>query len=320
MSLFGDLFGGKAAKEAAEKTRAHYAQVQASANQLLDDSQGRSMNYLGGGMNAARDALKGGYNTATGAINESAGSAQDYLRDGGAQGMQALTSSADKAAGAWDSVAGLGQKYGAGTNLYMDALGINGAEGNARAQAAFNAGPGTQFAIDQGLEAINRRRNAGGMLDSGNADRDATQFAMGLANQSYGDWRNSLAGFISPEMSTTTNAAQGKSSVWSQQGTNQANLLSQLAERQANVATNRGQALANLASGQGTTIGNLEYGYGKDRVGLETGTTTQKVNMAKDFAGPYTNTYNQEAQARMQGGANLIGLGLNLGKMAMGAA
>ena len=60
----------------------------------------------------------------------------------------------------------LAQKYGAATNLGMDALGVNGADGNTRATGAFQAGPGYQFALNTGLDAIDRRAASRGMLGS----------------------------------------------------------------------------------------------------------------------------------------------------------
>lgn len=57
-------------------------------------------------------------------------------------------------------------------------------------QSALEGTAGYQFAMDQGLQAINRRRAAGGMLNSGNADADAIKFASGLASQTLTQERN----------------------------------------------------------------------------------------------------------------------------------
>jgi len=84
------------------------------------------------------------------------------------------------------------EQYGRGSVLYGDASGINGAEGAQRATQAFQAGPGYQWAMDQGMQALNRRRAAGGMLNSGNADTDAIQFGQGLANQRWDQWLANL--------------------------------------------------------------------------------------------------------------------------------
>lgn len=85
-------------------------------------------------------------------------------------------------------------KLASGTaNLYGDALGVNGADGNARATGAFQAGPGYQFGLDQGLQALDRRRASAGSYASGGADADTMAFATGTANQEFNGWLDRLA-------------------------------------------------------------------------------------------------------------------------------
>jgi hypothetical protein len=84
-------------------------------------------------------------------------------------------------------------RFGSGSAMFSDALGLGGQAGTQRAQSAFEAGPGFDFQMDQGMQAINRRRAAGGMLNSGNADTDAMQFGQGLARQSWNDWLQNLS-------------------------------------------------------------------------------------------------------------------------------
>jgi hypothetical protein len=81
---------------------------------------------------------------------------------------------------------------GAGT-MYGNALGLNGAEGNAAATEAYQQSPGFQHALDTGLQALDRRRSAAGSFQSGGADIDAMTYATGLADQSYGSWLDRLA-------------------------------------------------------------------------------------------------------------------------------
>lgn len=89
----------------------------------------------------------------------------------------------------------LADRYNAGSSLYADAIGLGGAAGTQRAQDAFSAGPGYQFSFDQGLQALNRRRAAGGMLNSGNADTDAINYGSGVANQAYDSWLGRLQNY-----------------------------------------------------------------------------------------------------------------------------
>lgn len=78
--------------------------------------------------------------------------------------------------------------------MYSDALGLNGAGGNARAVGAFQVGPGYQFAMNQGLDSLDRRAASRGMLASGNNSIDTINYSQGLANQEYGGWLDRLNG------------------------------------------------------------------------------------------------------------------------------
>lgn len=154
------------------------------------------------------------------------------------QGLDAL----DKAYGASSGYlndagnlwSGLTDKFGKATTLGLDALGVNGADGNARATAAFQSGPGYQFTLDSGLDAINRRRAGAGMLDSGNADIDAIKFGTGLADQTYGSWLDRLGGYTAPELQATSG---------------QASSLGALSDLSQTDATNRIGLYGNVASG-----------------------------------------------------------------------
>lgn len=117
--------------------------------------------------------------------------------------------SLDAAAAAYDPVKALGTKYGAATTLGLDALGVNGADGNARAVDAFHAGPGYNYAVDQSLDAINRKAAATGVLAGGNTLAALSDRAGSMADQEYGNWVNSLNGYVSPELAATSGAASG---------------------------------------------------------------------------------------------------------------
>lgn len=129
----------------------------------------------------AADALKAGYNTARddayGQIDKGvAGANTDYA----------------KALGLYD---GLSENFGKGSDMYANALGLNGADGNAAAQGAFTTGPGYQFSLDQALQAVERRAGAQGRLGSGQTGIDTINTAHGIANQEYGSWLDRLSGY-----------------------------------------------------------------------------------------------------------------------------
>jgi hypothetical protein len=171
--------------------------------------------------NAQIAGINQGYTQATGAVQAGLGNANQYY---------------NAAYGAWAPLAGQGAAAG---NAYTDALGLNGAEGNARAQAAFQNNPGYQFQLQSGLDAVDRGAAARGRVQSGNTLAAEQAYGNNLANQ---NWYNFL-GSYNPLLSQQTAAAQGQSGVLSNQaGTNY----------------NAGTVLGNYGWQQGTGIGNAQ--------------------------------------------------------------
>lgn len=158
----------------------------------------------------------------------------DYLSKGNTALDSGLTNSLGALGKAGDIYSNLQGKYGAGTSLYLDALGVNGADKAQAAQSSFTNNPGNDAAIKAGLDTLNRRRAAAGMLDSGNADLDALTFGQNLQNQQYNGWLDRLGGLVSPEMTAASGAAGNQ--------TNIANLYQ-------NDATNRIGLQGNYTSG-----------------------------------------------------------------------
>lgn len=186
------------------------------------------------------------------------------------EGYNAARGDLNNALGSFTSLSDLGKKYGAGTDLYLDALGTNGAAGNARATGAFQAGPGYEFTLNSGLDALNRRRAAGGMLDSGNADIDAIKFGTGLADQTYGDWLSRLGGLVSPELSATGGAASGRAGVHGGLATLATNNASDLTNLLGTTTSANMNANNLQAQGEARGAGNL-LGLGTSLLGLGTG-------------------------------------------------
>jgi hypothetical protein len=56
--------------------------------------------------------------------------------------------------------------------MMLNALGLNGPQGNAAATAAFQSSPGYDFKVNQSLDALDRRAASRGMLGSGNTTLD----------------------------------------------------------------------------------------------------------------------------------------------------
>lgn len=159
------------------------------------------------------------------------------------EGMGYLTTGRDNALSSLEGAKGyfaplgkLGEKYGAGTSLYLDALGVNGPEGNARAMGSFQAGPGYDFTVNQSLDALDRRAASRGMLASGNNTIDTLSTVTGLANKEYGNWLDRLGGLVNPELSATGSAATGlagleagKAPVWTNDANSRVNLTTGIA-------------------------------------------------------------------------------------------
>ena len=170
---------------------------------------------------AQQAALREGETKAIGAIDSALTGGQDYL-----------TSAAD-----------LYQPFtGGGTaayGLYNDSLGLNGADGRQRALAAFQTGPGYQFALGQGEQGILRNGAARGMLGSGNISADLMKFNQGLANQEYGNWQAGLG----------KSSALGLTGAAGQAGIGQslANLGMQGGLGKAGIYTNTAQGIGNAA-------------------------------------------------------------------------
>ena len=294
--FFSTLFGGGAEREAADRNRQLYGQYKTEGQQNLASGLNNSLSSLNTGYGQATDTL--GQNRD---VYSQYGNDANYALDiGKAESLNALRA----ARGAYDPVAALGSKYGAGTSLYMDSLGAGGAEGNQRAVDAFQAGPGYDWQLGQGLDAINRRRAAAGMLNSGNADIDTMKFGQGLANQEYGNWQTRLAGLINPELSATSGAAAGRAG----SDLAQAQLYQTNAGNRVGVAGNVAQGTA----GANTGIAGLQSGLGAGQAGLYSQNADNLTNLAGSVTSGNAAANNQQAAGESAGARNLLGLGTSL--------
>ena len=160
-----DVFTGAAQKDASDKTRAYLDALQSSLTNASGTAYDQAGDLLKSGFTGARGDLAGGYDAANAAINTGATGALNYLDAGTAAALERYGMARGDLGAAGAAFAPLGElagKFGRGADLYADATGVNGAEGRARATDAFSAGPGYQYALDQGIDAINRRANAAG--------------------------------------------------------------------------------------------------------------------------------------------------------------
>lgn len=204
--------------------------------------------------------------------------AANYLNSGYGNARNDITTGAGNALG---YISPLARNYSAATNLGIDALGVNGQAGTDAARAAFTASPSYEWNLNQGLDAINRRRAAGGMLNSGNADRDAQLFGAGLASNEYGNWISRLLGFTNPALAANQSASQ--------------------------ISGRQGELLSGLDTGGATALANTYTNAANARTGLDT-----------NLVGPYTNQNTNAANAELNGSKNIWGLGLAAAQTAAG--
>jgi hypothetical protein len=137
--------------------------------------------------NTVDKGYKKGYKTA----KKELGKGFKGLKNDYAKAMDSIATGADTSLGYYD---GFQPGIDAASGLYSDAIGVNGAAGNARAEGAFTVSPGYEFQVNQGLDALDRRAASRGMLASGNNSIDTINYSQGVANQEYGNWLNRLAG------------------------------------------------------------------------------------------------------------------------------
>lgn len=362
-SFFSNLFGGGAAAEAADKNRQLYGQYKTEGQQNLASGLNNSLSSLSTGYGNANStlgqnkdvwsqyganangALSSGLNSSLGALGQGYGDAQAYLGQNkdiyGNLQSQGTTALDNGMQGSLGALSALQEKYAPATSTYLDSLGVNGAAGNANAVSSFQAGPGYQFQLDQGNDAINRRRASAGMLNSGNADIDALKFGQGLANQEYGNWQNRLQGFVAPE----TALAQSTSNLYQSDAANRLGLAGTVAgglgatnTAMANNAGAYGNAVSGLygtnAANQVGVAGNVATGQagvnsgiagnqaalGAGQAGLYTQNASDLTNLAGSVTSGNAQANTQQGQAETAGARNLLGVGMSLASLAAGGA
>ena len=136
-------------------------------------------------------------------VNQAAATNSALFQEAQKKGLKDLDRGLTSSTGAVNTGIGtlgkLSDKYGGATNLYLDALGVNGAQGAQNAQNAFTTGPGYEWMMNQAIDAVNRGAGARGMLRSGNTMADTVTRASGLAGQEWNNWLGNLAKGIAPE-------------------------------------------------------------------------------------------------------------------------
>lgn len=93
---------------------------------------------------------------------------------------------------------------GQGATQYGNALGLNGAAGNAAALQGFQNNPGYQFQLDQGSQNVLRNQAATGQLNSGKTNIDLQNYGQGVANQSWQQYVQNLQPYLQQQQAAAT--------------------------------------------------------------------------------------------------------------------
>jgi hypothetical protein len=179
-------------------------------------------------------------------VNAGIGQANQYF----GQGTNALNSNFGQAIQTWQPQQQLGNNA---QTQFANALGLNGASGNAAALQGFENNPGLGFQLATGENAVLANQAATGQLNSGNTNIALNNYAQGVANQDWNQYLNSL----NTASGYGTSANNAISSAYQGLGTSLANLYGQQAQANYGAQTSIGNANANAALGNLTGASNL---------------------------------------------------------------
>jgi hypothetical protein len=340
--LFGSLtniFTGQPGIDASQQQQQYLQQQAALTNARINAAQGTGIGALQSGQTGALGAIGAGQQAGEGylqgaiapqvsALYGGQGSGVGALTGGQQGALGALQSGVGNAVNAYSPVSALAGQYGAANTqaqqAQADALGLNGAQGYANAVSNFQAGPGYQFQLGQGVDAATRAANtAGGNALSGNTLKAAQDYGSNLANQTYQQYLTNLQGqqnLYAPLANQAAGTAAGgvananltgatnASGVYTGTGQNLANLYGTTGQNVANVYGQTGNNLANIAYGGGVQQGNVYSGTGQNIANLVSGLSGQQTSATNAQYAPYTSAVQEGAQAQLGGSQNLWNL------------
>lgn len=295
MGLF-DLFSDSNEKAASNKLKKGYKQgFKAATKNLNKGFKGLKKDYA-----KALNQITKGQDRSVGAIDSAT-----------TQATGAVTGGRDAALAEYQPYVDAGK---GASQLYSDALGLNGAAGNANAVSAFQTGPGYDFMMNQGLDAIDRRAASRGLLGSGNTRIDTANYVTGLANQEYGSWLDRLAGqqgfgagIAGARAGIHTGAGGNLASIYGNAGNSLADIYTGAAGDRANIRTGLGQArydvggrMADLsyATRLGQAGAGAQYEAGKDASALGPLGTVAGIARTAVLGGPSLGSQNLRADPR----------------------
>lgn len=132
------------------------------------------------------------------------------IASGAAQAGGTLNAGLNSATGyynqALNGYAPLASTANAGYNQYANAMGLNGASGNAAALTGFQNNPGYQFQVNQGINAVDRGAASRGALSSGGTVAQEQSTASNIANQGWNSYLSNLGQYnqLAPQIAGAT--------------------------------------------------------------------------------------------------------------------
>jgi len=131
--------------------------------------------------------------------------AMDEMRQHETQGRQDITGYTQQALGYEQPYREAGQE---GLQGYMATLGYGGKGAQQGAIDKFTESPGYQYALNQGLTAVQRGEAASGMTGSGAEQAELQKRGQGMAQQEYGGYQDRLANLAGMGQQSSSRASQ----------------------------------------------------------------------------------------------------------------
>ena len=125
-----------------------------------------------------------------------------------------------------------------------DLLGLNGPDAATAARANFQASPGYQWQLEQGLRGVDAGAAAQGMLRSGATLKGEIKYASGLADKEFTDYYNRL--FDLSKLGET--AASGQATASQNTGTSMAQTDLSAGSAQSSIYGNAAQGIGNAVN------------------------------------------------------------------------
>jgi Chaperone of endosialidase len=272
------------------------------ANQFYGTGESAATGQAGATQNAINNYLQGG----TSALSNYIGAGASGLGNYTGAGAGALNSYLSSALA--PSLYNFGSTAAPGQMALGNALGLNGAQGNATATQSFWNNPAIQSQLQQGGQTVMRNAAAAGGGNLSGATLGALN-TLGQNTASQG-WNNYVS-----QLNPYLNFSQGTAGNIGQYG------------------TAAGTAAASLYGGAGNTYASLFGGGANTGAGLYTGAGNQTVSSQNNLINALTGLYSNQAQtnaaaggaisndyltqaaAENQSNANLAGFGLGALKL-----